>query len=52
MGLYGNLSKFFNIASLTENSLTCARIPHIYAMTTIDLENVYRVVFNLQETVV
>ena len=45
------LQKFFYIASLIENSLTCARIPHIYATTTIDHENVYRVVFNLQEMV-
>ena len=46
------LQKFFNIASLIENSLTCARIPHIYATTTIDHEKVCRVVFNLQEMVV
>ena len=46
------LQKFFNIASLIENSLTCAGIPQIYATTTINHENVYRVVFNLYEKVV
>ena len=46
------VNEFFNIASLTDNGLTCPRIPHTYAMTTIYHENVHRVVFNLQEKVV
>ena len=46
------LKKIFNIATLIENCLACARIPHIYATTTINHENAYRVVFNLQEKVV
>ena len=46
------VKEFFNIASLTENCLTCPRIPHIYATTTIYHENVHCVVFNLKEKVV
>ena len=46
------VKKFFNIASLIENCLTCLRIPHTYATTTIYREKVYRVVFNFQEKVV
>ena len=46
------VKKFFNIASLIDNCLTCARIPHIYATTAINHKKVYRVVFKLQEKVV
>ena len=46
------LKKFFDIASLIENCLTCPRIPHTYATTTIYRDKVYRVVFNFQEKVV
>ena len=46
------VKEFFNIASLIENCLTCARIPHTYATTTIYHEKVYRAVFNFQEKVV
>ena len=41
------VKEFFNIASLTENCLTCPRTPHTYATMTIYHEKVNRVVFNL-----
>ena len=46
------VKEFFNIASLTENFLTCPRIPHTHATTTIYHEKVHCVVFNLKEKVV
>lgn len=46
------VKEFFNIASLTENCLTCPRIPHTHATTTIYHEKVHCVVFNLKEKVV
>ena len=49
---YMKVKEFFNIASIIENCLTCPRIPHTYATTTIYHEKVYRVVLNFQEKVV